>query len=110
MKCERQTGFLKCIGRKNLITIAGTHFYGVSEFERGVMLRLLREPDNAYDSDAVAVYLGGEKVGYVANSQKTACELTSKASDLDIPDSAFAEYLLNYYESYHIARIIGEVK
>lgn len=110
IKCKRQMDFLKSIGRKNLITIAGTQFYGVSEFERGVMLRLLREPDNAYDSDAVAVYLGGEKVGYVANSQNTACELTSKASDLDIPDAAFAEYLLNYYECYHIARIIGEVK
>lgn len=30
-------------------------------------LKLVKEPDNSYDKDAIAVYIGSDKVGYVAN-------------------------------------------
>lgn len=44
----------------------------------GMALDLRREPDNAYDPDAIAVYCGGEKVGYV-----TAELADTYAEDLD---------------------------
>lgn len=34
-------------------------------------LKLVKEPDNSYDKDAIAVYVGSDKVGYVANSNET---------------------------------------
>ena len=103
---ERQLELLKAIGRENLFTITATSFYGYPHFDEGMILRLVKEPDNDYDSDAVAVYLDGKKVGYVANSPHTACYLTSTASSLDIPDSATGEYLMFYEFEYRIARII----
>lgn len=33
-------------------------------------LKLVKEQDNSYDKDAIAVYVGSDKVGYVANSSK----------------------------------------
>ncbi len=50
-------------------TIAGfSHWYGaghISELKPGDKLDLVSEPDNPYDSCAVAIYLGEDKLGYV---------------------------------------------
>ena len=76
-------------------------------------LKLKKEPDNQFDSDAIAVYAYGEKIGYVANSDYTKYELTSSASELKdkIPDDADGEYLLfmDRYADIHflVGRIIG---
>lgn len=96
---------LGAIGRENLITITGTFFYAEKPFEKGMELKLVREPENEFDGDAIAVYLAGEKVGYAANSFRTCCPLTSMASDINISDSAYAEYILYYNHRYHIAKI-----
>ena len=45
-------------------------------------LKLVKEPDNSYDKDAIAVYVGSDKVGYVANSSKTNFSKSSMASEL----------------------------
>lgn len=66
---------------------------------------LEREPENVYDSDAIAFYSGERKVGYVANSRNTVCDLTSLASELDIPRSIYAKYLMRYDFRFHIAQI-----
>lgn len=95
---------LKEIGKDNLITIAGNAFYDRKEFAKGEGLNLIMEPENRYDRDAVAIYSKGRKVGYVANSYRTVCPLTSRASD--ITDFAHAEYLMMFYNKYHIAQII----
>ena len=105
-KLESQDKLLGDIDSRNLITITGTRFYGCPVFTEGMVLKLVREPDNAYDGDAIAVYHGDEKVGYVANSIDTACYLTTTASNLDIGDCASAEYVFNYASKYHIARIV----
>jgi tetratricopeptide (TPR) repeat protein len=105
LKFKDQKGILKGIGRNNLVTITGTSYYGYPNFEKGAMLELVREPDNEHDSDAVAVYMDGCKVGYVANSPNTSCNMTTKASNLDIGDSAHAKYLMNYMYEFRIARI-----
>ena len=93
------------IGHENLFTITGTHFYGFSGFEKGMVLNLVREPDNEFDKDAIAVYYCGRKVGYVANSPRTVCGLTTSASNLNIGDTAYAEYVTNFKSVHYIARL-----
>jgi hypothetical protein len=94
-------------------TITGlNHRFGSDFIEPDMQVRLVKEPDNEFDSDAIAVYAEGEKVGYVANSAYTKSELTSSASELQdkIPDTADGCYLL-YLDRYadvqfRIGRII----
>ncbi len=104
---------LKACDKYDLFTITGTKFYENSKkLYPGVPLKLLKEPDNEFDSDAIAVYFGDEKVGYVANSDYTKHELTASASELQdkVPDSIQAEYLffLSRYSpvQFNIGRII----
>jgi hypothetical protein len=40
--------------------------------EVGETVKLVREPDNEYDSNAVAVWVGGTKVGYIPSKQNKA--------------------------------------
>ena len=103
---EEKEDLLICIGKKNLITITGTHFHGNTKFEKGMELVLKKEKDNEFDKDAIAVYSNNIKVGYVANSERTTCYLTSMASEIQISDIANAKYLLYFAYSYHIAEII----
>ena len=106
MDYKEQTDFLKSIGKENLITIAEDPDCFHPKFERGMNFKLAREKDNLHD-DAIAVYLFDVKVAYVADNDDACCYLTSKASDIQIKDTADAEYLLNYYGMFHIARIIS---
>ncbi|MBQ2582260.1 MAG: HIRAN domain-containing protein [Ruminococcus sp.] len=47
-------------------------FYGKKPFEIGRIVRLIKEPDNEYDKEAIGVYLPFiDRIGYVANSTKT---------------------------------------
>ena len=54
-------------------TITGTCFhYGHDFLEKGMKVRLEKEPDNEYDREAIKVMMDGfGLVGYVANSPKT---------------------------------------
>lgn len=104
---------LKACDKYELFTIAGTKFHENSKkLYPGAPLKLLKEPDNEFDNDAIAVYFDDEKVGYVANSNYTKYELTASASELQdkIPDSIHAEYLffLSRYSpvQFDIGRII----
>ena len=101
-----QEKFLNSIGKENLITITGTFFYDNPQFEKGMILNLIKEENNEFDSDAIAVYLNDVKVGYVANSERTCCYLTSKASDIQIQDISIAEYISYFAYRHHIAQII----
>ena len=103
---DRQEELLKTIGKRNLITIAGTRFHANPKFEKSMKLTLIKEKDNEFDGDAIAVYADGVKVGYAANSDATCCPLTSKASDIKISDVLHAEYVMHFAYSYHVARII----
>ena len=53
----------------NLINIAGTQYYCGPGYFRGlragVPVRLVRENENQHDPNAVAVYIGLRKVGYI---------------------------------------------
>lgn len=59
---------------KNIyITITGTAFkYGTAWVDRGMTVRLVKEPDNEFDKEAIRAEVEGlGKIGYVANSIKT---------------------------------------
>ena len=110
-KCEEQERVLKKIGKEKLITLTGTKYY--EEFEKvniGSLLRLVKEPENEQDPNAIAVYFKEEKIGYVANSDYTASDLTLKASELqDIGENTYAEYLMHYEKGYFILKIKGDL-
>ena len=54
-------------------TIAGTrHYHGKDFLEKGMKVRLEKEPDNKYDREAIRVLCDGVgHIGYVANSPYT---------------------------------------
>ena len=54
-------------------TITGTsHYYGDEFVEPGIKVRLVKEPDNEYDREAIKVEKDGlGQIGYVANSPYT---------------------------------------
>ena len=54
-------------------TITGMKYYYGSDFlEKGMKVRLIKEPDNEYDKEAIRVeFKGLGHIGYVANSAKT---------------------------------------
>ena len=58
---------------KIYFTITGTCFYyGKDFFEKDMAVKLIKEPDNDYDKEAIKVELEGlGLVGYVANSPST---------------------------------------
>ena len=51
-------------------TITGMdHYYGSNIFEPGTKVKLVKDPDNKHDREAIKVVLPGlDKIGYVANS------------------------------------------
>lgn len=59
--------------KKVYFTITGTkHYHGVEFLEPGMKVRLIKEPDNEYDKEAIRVEAKGHlQVGYVANSPYT---------------------------------------
>jgi len=54
-------------------TIVGTkHYYGDQVFKRNKKVKLVKEPDNKFDQEAIQIKLPGLGVsGYVANSPYT---------------------------------------
>ena len=54
-------------------TIAGCrHYFGRDFMKKGMKVKLVKEPDNEYDKEAIQVKVKGlGKVGYVANSPFT---------------------------------------
>ena len=80
--------------KKIYFTIAGMGFcYGTDLLERGDEVKLIKEPDNKYDKEAIRVEVAGlGKVGYVANSVNTVlgdCYSAGRLYDL-IKDEAKA--------------------
>lgn len=54
-------------------TITGTNYrFGQEFFEPNMKVKLIKEPDNEFDREAIKVMLDGlGQVGYVANSPRT---------------------------------------
>ena len=58
---------------KVYFALTGTqHYYGKDFLKKGMKVRLIKEPENEYDREAIRVELPGlGKIGYVANSTHT---------------------------------------
>ncbi len=112
-KFQRKLEALKKYDKKELFTITGRNFYKNDvKFIPGMSLKLVKEPDNEFDKDSIAVYAQDEKIGYIANNNYTKFELTSAASELqdeieDIVDGSYLFYLYRYSEiQFTIGRVL----
>ena len=61
------------MSKKTYFTLTGTKYYfGKGFLKSGMKVKLVKEPENHYDSEAIRVELEGlGKLGYVANSTGT---------------------------------------
>ena len=84
---------------KMYFTITGTCFYhGKDFFEKGMTVKLVKDPDNEYDNEAIRVELEGlGLVGYVANSPRTVVGESLSAGRIydKIEDTAEGTVLFN---------------
>ena len=79
-------------------TATGYYFYdGIIPFEENKYLKLIKEPDNDYDHEAIKIEdLSGEKVGYVANSTNTVIKETMSAGRIyDKIENLAINFILN---------------
>lgn len=93
------------------ITITGIdHYYGKKPFEVGRVFKIIKEPDNEYDDEAICAFLPFiEKIGYVANSTRTIYQGTVSAGRLydKIDDYAYAKTMFITHSSV-IALVLGK--
>ncbi len=85
------------------ITITGiNHYYGKKPFEIGRIVKLIKEPDNPYDCEAIGVYLPFiDKIGNVANSVNTVYGGTCSSGRIwdKFDDSALARVMFTTHSS-----------
>lgn len=85
------------------VTITGlNHYYGKKPFEIGRIIKLIKEPDNEYDKEAIAAFLPFiDKIGYVANSTNTVYDGTISAGRLydKIEDYAYGRVMFVTHSS-----------
>lgn len=85
------------------ITITGiNHYYGRKPFEIGRVIKLIKEPDNEYDKEAIVAFLPFiDKIGYVANSTNTVYDGTISAGRLydKIEEYAYAKIMFVTHSS-----------
>ena len=85
------------------ITITGQNNYlGMKPFKVGRIVKIVKEPENQYDQDAIRVELPFiDTIGYVANSVNTVFAGTCSAGKLydKIDDYAYAEVMFITHSS-----------
>lgn len=89
-----------------LVNITGSYYHNYNPTE-GENVKLVKEPENEHDSDAIAVYLDNDKIGYVANSEYTLFDKVKSATKIknEIPETCEAEIQFVYLDEYIIAKI-----
>ena len=79
------------------VTITGVnHYLGLKPFKVNCIVKIVKEPENAYDSEAIRVGLPYiDTIGYVANSTSTVYAGTCSAGRLydKIQDYAYAQIM-----------------
>ena len=103
---ESQVEYLKTT-TDTLINISGSYFYNFTP-EENIIINLVKEEDNEHDPDAIAAYLNGQKIGYVANSGYTLIDEVKSASKIKtlIKDDSQAKILFVYLDEYIIAKLL----
>ena len=83
--------------KETYFTVTGLdHYYGNDFAERGMTVRLVKEPDNQFDKEAIRAEMDGlGKIGYVANSVRTVIGESYSAGRLydKIEDVAYGKVL-----------------
>lgn len=97
----RQEKILGNYSKYELITIVKTSNHN---FKEGILLKLIRK------SDDVFVYLDEDKIGHVGKGDSAVCDLTSTVREIPHIDVFYANYLMNYCNEYHIAKIITDTR
>lgn len=91
------------------ITITGVkHYYNMKPFKIGKFVKLIKDHDNSYDHEAIAVALDHiDTIGYVANSTDTVYKGTCSAGRIydKFGETALAEVMFITHTSV-IARVI----
>ena len=104
----KQEKILNSYSKDDLITIVELDDSDV-DFKEKMEFKLIKESDNIYGINVIAVYLDANKIGYVANGDNATCEFTTDANDIeDLPEITYAKYIMNYCDSYHVAKIIKD--
>lgn len=102
---------MKKVEEKFVTIICFNQFHGRKIFKIGSILKLIKEPDNHYDEEAIRVemrYAG--KVGYLANSTKTVVRGTMSSGRIyDKLDDENAYAIVKFISNSNvIAKIIEE--
>lgn len=96
---------------EKFVTITATDYYlGLKPFKVGRKVRLVKEKENDYDSEAIRVELPYiETIGYVANSVKTVYDGTLSAGRVyeKIGDKAVAQVMFITHSGV-IAKILDD--
>ena len=104
-EAEKQLEKLKPTG--TYINITGIHYYqDFAPFKEGVIVDLIREPDNPHDPFAIRVEINGETVGYVANNKYTLIKEVKSAAA--IKDSNATQAIMQFilFGEWVIAKLI----
>lgn len=99
--------------KEMFISVTGfNHYFGLTPFKPGQILYCKKDPDNAYDDEAITVLMQGMgKVGYVANSVHTTARGTMSAGRIyDRVESVFAIECLFVTSSCVICKVIKDGK
>ena len=77
---------------KTFSIVASNHIPGAEDFvktlQAGVDATLVREPNNPFDRNAVAVWIDGQKVGHVPKAQNKALAAFIDQSGANMPELA----------------------
>lgn len=99
--------------KEHYITITGfDHYYGRKPFKIGKRLKCVKEPDNAYDEEAIKVVLKHiGTVGYVANSVYTVARGSSSAGAIaHLVNRTFLAEVMFITNSMVICRVVEGLK
>jgi len=90
-----------------LFIITGCSFYNFTP-EPGMTVSLIKEEDNEYDPDAIAVTFEDKIIGYVANSSYTLINNVKSASELKkfINNNVNGRILFNHLGEYTVSKLI----
>lgn len=99
--------------KEQYITITGMkNYYGMQPFAVGKKLKCVKEPDNPFDGEAIAVKMKGVGIiGYVANSPFTKATGTSSAGAIaDKVKKEFKVEVMFITSSKVICKVVGGFK
>ena len=90
-----------------LVNITGSYYHNYTPKNREI-IKLVKEPENEHDPDAIAVVRDGKTVGYVANNPYTLIDEVKSASSIvkSMNEMQKAEIIFIYLGEYVLAKLL----